>query len=594
MSEAVDLRYLIDNQHFIACRLLSTSRFVKYCKDRGIWVSKEQLERFEELGLFHPVARTIKPREENEHPHVWAKVKYTDGNRTYVGRLEEGEAWDGEVERLLTGFDFGKPYVYEWLERGLLWDPLSLPFRSWGSYKNEGRMESYYSVFQCYHLHNLIKQTTLVGRAEIRISYGEEEIQQQAKDTVKRAQEMISRCREGVKGENAVIICQAISNRYFPQTQTDQRTIRISGFGGGPEPDWHEYRRGWDAETVLSELGSSTDELKRLQEKIAFDANMIDPLEKWYGLVSFVSVEQKKRLKGDALFAQSLYSMEHMLRLFFEDLTGERLPAPDESPMWTPGRLYGEGVPENELDYLELLTNHYSLNPRPKLILVVEGAGELEQFPRLIEEFFGYSLQRAGIDIQRLEGIGEFTSRRLERFIDDHHDKQTYVFIVLDNEGNASAKKDSLIKQRSRYFPKRAITSSDLVYLWDRSVEFDNFTHAEIAQAMTEVGKGLYIFTPEQIAKCESSFGRGKGDPLSRLFEEKTEYGLNKRELLRVLFDMIISNAEAEMGDDGGGKRPVTRMLLEVVELAATNYQPVTSDIRRINQESGYLGDVLE
>jgi hypothetical protein len=66
------------------------------------------------------------------------------------------------------------------------------------------------------------------------------------------------------------------------------------------------------------------------------------------------------------------------------------------------------------------------------------------------------------------------------------------------------------------------------------------------------------------------------------------------KEMLKKLFDLIISNPESEVDEDGKGKRPVTRMLSKVVELTATNYQPVTSDIRRRNQESGYLGELVE
>ena len=66
-------------------------------------------------------------------------------------------------------------------------------------------------------------------------------------------------------------------------------------------------------------------EVERLQRIIAGHAKHVDPLEKWYELVGFVAVSQKKKLEDDALLAQSLYSMEHMLRLFYEDLTGNRL-----------------------------------------------------------------------------------------------------------------------------------------------------------------------------------------------------------------------------------------------------------------------------
>jgi hypothetical protein len=167
MGESVDLKYLIDNQHFIARRLLSTSGFIKYCKGRGIWTSKRQLERFEELGLFYPVARRLIPRDEDQHPHRWMKVGGVDGERRFVGELEDGEAWDGEVQRVSLSFHWTKRSLDKWLEDGLLWEPSSQPYRPWDSLRAEGLMESYYSVFQCYHLRYLLDTVTLEARAEV-------------------------------------------------------------------------------------------------------------------------------------------------------------------------------------------------------------------------------------------------------------------------------------------------------------------------------------------------------------------------------------------------------------------------------------------
>lgn len=130
-----------------------------------------------------------------------------------------------------------------------------------------------------------------------------------------------------MKGEFEAAICQVISNRYFPFTQSDRRTMRVSGYGGDSGPDFFEYCRTWDAEAVLDDLGVTVEDIKR-QERLAFEAKLADPLEKWYGLVSFISVNQREKLKGSALYARSLYAMEHMLRLFYEDVTGVELDPP--------------------------------------------------------------------------------------------------------------------------------------------------------------------------------------------------------------------------------------------------------------------------
>ena len=101
-------------------------------------------------------------------------------------------------------------------------------------------------------------------------------------------------------------------------------------------------------------------------------ARNCDPLEKWHDLVQFVSLEEKKRLKDEALLAQTFYDMDVMLRLFYKDLTGEDLSKEKGINSRWEERVYGEGVPDSNMVFLEYLTNEFHLNPRPKLILIVE------------------------------------------------------------------------------------------------------------------------------------------------------------------------------------------------------------------------------
>ena len=431
-------------------------------------------------------------------------------------------------------------------------------------------------------------------RAEWWASYTEEGIDDASNTISQWAREAISRYQDNrVRGETAAAVCQILSNRYFPKTQSDRRSMQLSIPSEYHNWDWDEYCRNWDAEVVLTSISMSEDEIRQLQRLVAVDAKYGDPLERWYGLISFVSVEKKKQLKGRALLAQTLCSMEQMLRLFYEELTGQELSPPDESPNWTKDRFYGEGVTQNELQYLEFLTNQYHLNPRPKLILLVEGDGEYDQFPRLAKELFRMPFPRSGIEIQNLKGVGGFTGRRradrygaLEKFIDDHHSRQTIVFIVLDKGGRVPQVKSRLLQARSRNGAKRMVTKEEYIHIWAKTIEFDNFSHDEIAQAMTSLGGDRYTFQPDEIADCENRFDDGQGDPLADVFEQKVGRGLSKTKLLETLFGFIISSPASEF-DNGRARRPVVQIIQRVRELAARNYQPVTSDIWFKNQESG-------
>jgi hypothetical protein len=343
---------------------------------------------------------------------------------------------------------------------------------------------------------------------------------------------------------------------------------------------------------VLEQAGISINEVESLYIAVADDAKQVDPLEYWNELVEFVSVEKKNKLKGPALLAQSFYAMARMLNLFYADITGKELyPFMDESPEDTDS-FYGPGVSQNEMKYLEYLTNEFHLNPKPKLLLVVEGPGEFGQFPRLAKELLGRPFHRLAIDIVNLDGVGNFSSKKgVERFIDDNHHRQTLVFFVLDNEGQVANIKARLLKAQSKYGISRRVTSDEYFHIWKKNIEFDNFSHEEIARAMTELCEERYKFQAEEVADCEARYGRGAGDPLSKLYEEKLSYDLDKPELLRILFGYIIAHPEKEF-DAGKAKRPVVEVIQKVLSLAAMNFQPGSYETWEKTQRSGYLGEV--
>ena len=585
------LKYIIENEHFIICPFLPTDHFIQYCKDRGIQISRKQLEQFEKLGIFYPIARV-------RYPKIKTKIEYVDNGKRYryLGILQDGEEWAGEIKEEYAGFYFKKGYAMDWLEEGHLWNPASQPFQAWKTFNDEKghrQTESFYSIFQCYTLYDLIRLTKIELRAEAWVSHSEEDINVTSKVLDWAEMVISSHQKNGIKGEAAVATCQIISNRYFPITQSDRRSIQVSAPIHYGNEYWDEYCRDWNAEAVLDDLGMKIGELKQLQELVAHDAKNVDPLERWYELISFVSVGEKKKLKGNALFAQTLYSMEQMLRLFYEDLTGNKLQAPDESPFWEKDKFYGEGVTKNELQYLEFLTNEYNLNPRPKLILVVEGNGEAEQFPRLAKELFRLSFPQLGIEVVNIHGVGNFTGKKstdkygaLEKFIDDYHYRQTIVFVVLDNEGRVQTVRQNLLKANSKCYPKRKVTKNEYICVWNKNIEFDNFSHNEIAKAMTTLSDNRHIFKDNDIADCENGFSAREGNSLEKLFNNMLGYDLSKPRLLEILFGFIISNPETE--------RPVVQVIQEVINLAGKNhYRPVTMDIWQKNQESGFFGDPI-
>ena len=120
------------------------------------------------------------------------------------------------------------------------------------------------------------------------------------------------------------------------------------------------------------------------------------------------------------------------------------------------------------------------------------------------------------------------SSKNYQGYIDANHDKQALVFVVLDNENNADKIKDSLIKTASAFFPKRTITRDEYVYLWNHSIEVDNFTSAEIAHVVTKHCERDHIFTE---AEVKEAYDSKKGNPLKDLIDTKQAAGIRLRRL---------------------------------------------------------------
>jgi len=59
-------RAIVEAGAVIACPLLGTDRFIKFCRERGLSINRERLFRLERLGLFAPVFRVRTPKKDTQ------------------------------------------------------------------------------------------------------------------------------------------------------------------------------------------------------------------------------------------------------------------------------------------------------------------------------------------------------------------------------------------------------------------------------------------------------------------------------------------------------------------------------------------------
>jgi hypothetical protein len=465
---------------------------------------------------------------------------------------------------------------------------------------------SFYSIFQCYTVAELINSSWLKREtlADEWILGAPDDLDRFAAWTHEWAPQAVEQARKVAdRTERAAAVCQVLSSRYYPHTQGDRRTMRVAGtrlpFHG--QWIWEEWIQRWDAETKLKDLGIDLGEVSQMRQLLFMDGSYVDPLEDWYSLVTFVNLDKKEKLKGAALLAQHLYSMEHMLRLFHDELTGLKSPRPTEHLPFVE-EIYGKGVLEDEYRFLAHLANHYHVNPRPRLIFGVEGQGEFEHLPRIAESVFHIPFARLGVRVINLQGVSNFTGEKQEirlggamrRYIDDYHDSGTLVFLLLDNHKGVLTAKKKLVNAASYYSPVRTVTRSECIQVWKIGIEFDNFSDREIARALTSLSQGTYSFSVREVRACRVAASKGPGDVLTGLFEANVPPGLghrwNKVELLGILVGYIIANWEAELQKKPRNRRRLVRIVEQVISLAARNHPHIGDDVWEYNQKSGFFG----
>jgi hypothetical protein len=557
-------RAIVERAAIVVCPVLQRRNFVRFCTERGLGVNEERLRRFEELGLFRPLFRVRTP---TAHTAPFF-VPVRKGNNWF--RL--GWAWDATRSRP------NHPIP-----------PL-----------HDEQSEAYYSIFQLDALAIAINQMTLTVQLESLVGSKLSEAHWilRGRRWTKHAN-MFGRLDNQFRSTIA-LLCQFISNAYFPLTQTDGRIIRqgVPSYSDPwlqvhlPDTEWRDLRVAWNPKTAEVLFDLTPSRLRHAYGVLAGAQADIDPLEKWHDLVQFIALDQREKLKGDALRAETLRAGALMLRLLHKDLYGEDLPLPNE----TRGTAFTH-FPEVEIRkdvrrHLEFVANRFGVNPQPKLCLFVEGRTEAVAVQEIFEKHFGVHPGRLAIEIIDIQGVNTATGGKDDRFrailrlIDYLHHHQTLTFLILDNEGYAKRLKASAQKAKSIHHQKRHVTRHEYIKVWRVSFEFDNFTDTELAKALTELTRGAHRFRPSHVAACRSS--PNPGSMLSNLYEQGAARGLDKIALTRLLLASLWSASGKKQL--AVARKPIFKVLSRVYRLAALNPFPVRQEYWERNQVSKYLG----
>ena len=462
--------------------------------------------------------------------------------------------------------------------------------------------EAYYSIFQLFELEFVlsclrleIQLETLVEDSDLSPLNSTEE----RKRRVELANNAVNTLRNREYRQAVALLCQHLSNRYYFQTQSDNRTITLSPSHywdrwievDSSNWDWHEEVRKWQPKKIEKLYQLTRDNLSHAYQHLSTIQAHHDPLANWYDLTQFVSVRQRQRLKGKALLAETLKAGAFILRHLYKDLYGEELPVPNEVTRTIIKPLPELDVRSDVRRHLKFVANRYELNPQPRLCLILEGKSEEFAVTRIFQEYFGTHPGTYGIEIMNIRGVDNATGgkrdsyRAIMRLIDYLHSHQTLVFLVLDNENHASYLKREAGKMRSIHHKARNVTRDDYVKMWNQTFEFDNFSCTEIAKALNQLVNEQYLFSRTDLTSAKAS--KTAGAALMKLYEKRFQ---NRRLDKVKLAEILVRNMLLHRTGRRIENRPIIKTLKRVIRLVAENKLPMTQESSDLYQESKLFG----
>lgn len=588
------LDLLIDEDAFRVARVMPEDEFLRFCKDRNLWLDAERLRQFERIGVFRPILRAYLP-------DYTLKIETVPNGYRDLGVLNDGETWTGETRTEIAAFNPTTRTARLWREEGLLWIP------GQDRSPHEATIDSdpdhhaaYYSRYQIHALGWVTSMLTLRVQLEWAISDDgtpNPSFSPRLRQRAAEAGQQAATALRGIKANDILaVLLQLLANRFFYKTQSDGRRITIGQFH---DWTWGEYARAWSPAALLAAFGITEQESRNAYETLDIAWTHTDPISGWYGLARFVKVEKRKRLKNDALRALTLREMAEMLRLFHKEAFGIDLRPLGEVGVQIFKRIPDIDPEQDPMRALELSANDYGVNGKPKLVLFVEGETEQTVLPLLFERAWHAPLSRYGIEIANLGGVDNAAGGKeapfsaLWRLVDYLHHHQTLAFVLLDNEGYATRNiATGLPRANSVHSRDRKATRPDHIKIWRTCFEFENFSDTELAQAMNQLA-AQRLFTHADVAACRAAVraDRPKGAKLltiDRLFKQRTSNPINKPALGRLLTSMIFDPASRRAVEN----RPIIAFLKRVAAKAARNFQPITQEDWSRNQQSGYVGSL--
>ncbi|MCY4528359.1 MAG: hypothetical protein OXD46_04925 [Chloroflexi bacterium] len=207
------------------------------------------------------------------------------------------------------------------------------------------------------------------------------------------------------------------------------------------------WRQGINHDCVLSENHCSVEMIRRWHEDLAIDAELGDPLGWWRELIAYVPRQRRLKFKGAALCAEDGYYQAEVLRRYLaiyhgvtdlpdEDLVrlGPQVPNYKE-------RFFGrQTTTDGDRSVFRNVVRQYDLDPQPRVRWFVEGETEIGFIERWAE-LRRVNLERAGIELLNLKGVGKLEDPLVRAFLILSQQEEIFVAMTIDGDDKVAERR---------------------------------------------------------------------------------------------------------------------------------------------------------
>lgn len=521
--------------------VLTTRDFAKYLNDRDISLHWATIHHLWKLGVLHPIV-VLEP----------AITSDLDGNRFRgVDFQYEVPSFVDLGQEATRNSDWSPPItkLHGSLSDTLLWHP----FQLWFFYRLARNLEI-----------NIALDASLSGpEAYAKLA------QRLVSDVPERMEKIAN------EGEHVTFLrVLALLLLAEPIVHISiSSSISLHPHLGESLDKYFSWRENLNSPALLSSAGLTVQEVEQWHHNLAANAHISDPVNDFRILLRHANRRKLEKLEGRALLALGLYDMAEVLRRYLEQFHGRELLEEDDVIYGPQGpnvkqRFYGSPrTADFNRTIFRRIVRDFDLDPQARTTWFVEGDTEEAYIKRMAERLH-IDLDRAGVDVMNLNGLGGLSSDRLMELLERFQREEVFPFVSIDSD----ARQDHLRCLRN-YASKGLLPIGFKV--WNPDFEASNFSYDELAkvanQMATDAGFTADI-TPAEIEQEMTRSSQPVGKTIEKLWNKRLFFGNKGDAWGKALADWASNNPCPASYADSEGNRPINALLFRLLRGQLSSY----------------------